>query len=73
MNGVSLMRLKQVLQVIPVSKSTLWQWVKDNKFPAPHKLSERCTVWDADSVFGYLEKMKSQPSIPKTKIVRGKS
>lgn len=48
------LRLKQVMQVVPVSKSTIWQWVKDGKFPAPTHLSKRCTVWNSEDVQKFM-------------------
>ena len=50
------LRIKQVLEAVPVAKSTIWLWVKIGKFPAPKKLSGRCTVWDEDAVRTFLEK-----------------
>jgi prophage regulatory protein len=40
-----LLRLPQVLHLIPVSKSTWWAGVKSGQFPQPLRLSARCTVW----------------------------
>ena len=40
-----LLRLPQVLQQIPVSRSTWWQWVKDGKAPQGIKLGPRVTAW----------------------------
>lgn len=40
-----LLRLPQVLEILPVSKSHFWQGVKDGRYPAPVKLSERITCW----------------------------
>ena len=40
-----MLRIKHVCERVSVSKSTIWQWVKDGKFPPPIKLSSRCTVW----------------------------
>jgi predicted DNA-binding transcriptional regulator AlpA len=31
--------------IIPVSKSTWWQGVKDKRYPQPVKLSVRTTAW----------------------------
>ena len=44
------LRLPQVLRLIPVSKSTWWQGVRDGRFPQSVKLSARCTVWRAEDV-----------------------
>ena len=39
-----LLRLKQVLEIIPVSKSSWWAGVKDGKYPASVKYG-RSTFW----------------------------
>jgi prophage regulatory protein len=41
----------------PVSASTLWQWVRDKKFPAPIKLGPRVTAWKVEDVRAYLEQV----------------
>ena len=41
----ALLRLDQVLKRIPVSKSTWWAGVKTGRFPAPHRMGNRCTMW----------------------------
>ncbi len=40
-----LYRLKDVLQLIPISKSSWFAGIKTGRYPAGHKLSERTTVW----------------------------
>jgi predicted DNA-binding transcriptional regulator AlpA len=39
-----LLRLPDVLKLIPVSKSCWWSWVADNKAPPPVRLG-RTTAW----------------------------
>ena len=43
--GSFFMRLPQVLEQIPVSKSTWWAGVRKGKFPKPIKLTKRTTAW----------------------------
>src|SRR3989304_1231778 len=40
-----LLRLPQVLQIIPVSKSTWWSWCKTGRAPKPIRLTAGCTCW----------------------------
>jgi prophage regulatory protein len=47
-------RQPQVLEVIPVSKSTLWRRVRAKTFPAPVKLSPRVTAWRAEDIRGWI-------------------
>jgi prophage regulatory protein len=42
--------------LVPVSASTLWQWVREGKFPKPVKLGERVTAWKVEEIRIYLER-----------------
>jgi prophage regulatory protein len=44
------LRLKDLVRRVPVSKSTIWLWVQERKFPQPVKLSERVTAWPVSAV-----------------------
>ena len=51
-------RLSQILAptgLIPVSKSTWWQGVKDGRFPQPRKLGPRTTVWKVADIRALFE------------------
>lgn len=41
--------------LLPVSPATIWRWVKAGYFPAPFKLSEGVTCWDAVVVNEFIE------------------
>ena len=43
-------RLPEVLKRFPVGRSTWWAGVKSGKFPAPVKLSARCTAWRSEDI-----------------------
>ena len=45
-----LLRIKQVLKFIPVSRSSWWAGVKSGRYPAARKLSTRVTVWSVESI-----------------------
>ena len=45
-----LLRIKQVLKLIPVSRSSWWAGVKIGKYPKPKKLGERTTCWKAEDI-----------------------
>lgn len=47
-------RLPAILRVIPVSRSTWWQWVKAGKAPAGRKLGPRITAWKAEQIHALL-------------------
>lgn len=41
---------KDVPGPLPISRSTLWLWVRQGKFPPGIKLSERVRVWPVKEV-----------------------
>ena len=43
--------------IIPVSKSTWWQGVKDGRFPKPVKLGPRTTAWRVEDIRALIENM----------------
>ena len=49
------MRQPAVLSIVPVSASTLWRLIRQNKFPKPTKLSSRVTAWRAEDVYSWIE------------------
>ncbi len=48
------LRIKQVLKIIPVSKSTWWAGVKTGRFPSPTKIGPRITVWSVEDINEFL-------------------
>jgi len=49
------LRLKDVLKIYPVSKSTWWAGVADGRFPKGIHLSERTTAWRASDIQALIE------------------
>ena len=59
--AISLVRESELLGLkgsnprsMPISRSTLWRWVNEGKFPKPIKLSEGVTVWRVEEVEAWL-------------------
>ena len=48
-------RLPQILQVYPVSKSTWWNGVKKGIYPKSVKLGKRVTAWKAEDIHALLK------------------
>ena len=48
--------------IIPVSKSTIWEWVKIGRFPAPIKLSSKVTVWKVEDIVAVIRGGKTERS-----------
>jgi len=54
-----LLRIRQVLEVVPVSRSTIWEWVKKGHFPKPMRIGARTTVWDEEEVNDFIKRHKA--------------
>lgn len=48
-------RASTILPLLPFGSSTLWQWSKSGKFPAPVKVSNTITAWRNCDVLDWLE------------------
>lgn len=57
----ALLRLPQVLALIPVSRSAWWAGCKSGRYPKPVKLGPRTTAWRASDIAALLEKLTSEP------------
>ncbi len=50
-------RIKTILQFIPVSASTWWEGCRSGRFPQPIKLSHRTTVWRAEDIHALIQEL----------------
>jgi len=50
-----IIRIKDVLKMIPICRSTLYKQIEEGRFPAPFKLSERCIAWKKTDIEKWLE------------------
>ena len=59
-NGIGdrFLRLPQVLEIIPVSKTTWWKGVQEGIFPKSIKLTPRTTVWLESEIYEFVEAYK---------------
>ena len=42
--------------ILPITRSTLWRWVRTGRFPAPHKIGPNVTAWKAEDVREFMAK-----------------
>jgi len=52
-------RIKTVMEITGLAKSTVWLWVKENKLPKPIKLSSRVTVWELSDIELFMKNAKN--------------
>jgi prophage regulatory protein len=48
------LRLAEVLDLIPVSRATLYRWIADDLFPRPRQLGPNVVAWPEESVQEFL-------------------
>ena len=56
-NEERFLRLPQVLEIIPISKSGWWKGCKEGRYPKPIKLGARTTVWKASEIQELVAKL----------------
>ena len=54
------LRLPQVLERIPISKSAWWQGCKEGRFPKPIKLGPRTSAWRSSDIAALVEQLSQQ-------------
>ncbi len=62
---VGFLRLPQVLQLVPISKSAWWEGCKTGRFPKPVKLGPRTTAWKAEDIAALIQRMSVQVPVHK--------
>lgn len=50
MTNHRLIRMKEVLEILPISKSTWWEGVRTGQFPKPRKLGDRISCWRLEDI-----------------------
>lgn len=56
---VGFLRLPQILQLVPISKSAWWEGCKTGRFPKPVKLGPRTTAWKAEDIAALVERLSA--------------
>jgi prophage regulatory protein len=53
----ALLRLPDVLALVPVSKTTLYRWSRTGQFPRPHALTPNgsTVAWSAAEVYAWID------------------
>lgn len=51
----TMLRLRQVLQKVPVAPSTWWRWVAEGKAPRGVKIGPRVTAWRGEDIDKFIE------------------
>lgn len=49
-----IIRLKEVMDLTGISRSTIYKYISDNEFPIPVPLGDRCVGWLESEVHGWI-------------------
>ncbi len=52
-----LLRINQVLALVPIGKSSWWEGCRTGRYPKPVKLGPRTTVWRAEDIAAFIENL----------------
>ncbi|MBC7378916.1 MAG: AlpA family phage regulatory protein [Burkholderiaceae bacterium] len=55
----ALLRIDVVKQATGLSRATIYRRMKTNDFPAPCRLSARCSRWPAESIRNWIQAQRS--------------
>jgi prophage regulatory protein len=63
-SGVRVLRQKQVLELLGISHSTLWEWVRKGRFPRPISLGPNTRAWLQEEIDQHLlARAKERPQV----------
>ena len=49
------LRLPQIMELVPISKSAWWEGCRTGRYPKPVKIGPRTTVWRAEEIKAFIE------------------
>lgn len=52
-----LLRINQVLALVPIGRSSWWKGCKDGRYPQPVKLGPRTTAWRGEDIAAFIESL----------------
>ena len=55
MTSLKTLRFSEVQKIIPVSRSTIFRWVRNDKFPAPINLGPNTRAWREEDIRAWLD------------------
>ena len=59
--GDGYLRIRDVLALVPVSRSVWWQGIREGRYPKGVKLSLRATAWRCEDIRTLLDQLAEAP------------
>ena len=69
--AIALLRLDEVSNLVGASRSSIYRWVKEARFPRPVKLGERAIAWPSDEVESFIESRRAERDAKAAEVGRG--
>jgi len=73
LKDLGLMRLNNVLEVVPVGRSTWYEWVRLDLAPKPLNISIRMSAWKVEDIKNLLLEMTQPDWADKVRMKMNKS
>jgi prophage regulatory protein len=54
-----LVRINQLVEKLNVSKSSIYLWISQGKFPSPFKIGGNTTVWKLDHIENWINEKEN--------------
>ena len=58
-NNLGFLRLREVLELIKVGKTTFYNGIKSGIYPKPYRISRRLTAWKATDIHNFIENFEN--------------
>ena len=55
LDSPQLLRVKQVTSLVCVSRSTLYSWIDQGRFPRPKQIGPRAVAWSREAIEAWIE------------------
>ena len=56
--------IAEVMMQVPFSRTTIWRWAKEGKFPKSIPLGSRKSAWDENEIAAWKEARKGERGPP---------
>lgn len=53
--AVKFYRINQLVQMLNVSKSSIYLWIKQGHFPEPKRIGNNTSVWSDESINNWID------------------
>lgn len=65
---IGFIKIKDVLKLIPMSKTMFWENINKGRFPRPIKLGMRASAWRVEDIRNLIEDLSVAPATKQSPI-----